>query len=326
MKVLVTGATGFIGQVLAKKLLNRKHQVVIITRDEKKARKLFKDKVSIFKADITDRKSLESLSKDFQILFHLAAAVSYRRPSKKNYYSTNVLGSENVLRETRRMTKLKKIVYVSSAGVYGPIENPPIDETFPHKPETDYEISKEKGETIAREYIQKGLPINIIQPTLVYGPGDLASGIFSLFKAVAKGMFMKIGKKEVLMHPAYIDDVVNALILASQKKVTGETFIIGDEKTLSLSKMAELIAKESDSQLLPFYLPYPFARLAGILGDVGNKFGIAFPITSITVSFMTHHRAYVITKAKRVLGYQPKVPFEKGVKKTFLWYKKKGYL
>ena len=326
MKVLITGATGFIGQHLVKRLVQENHQVSVLVRNPAKARKLFGKKAVVFQADITDKKSLERFPRDFQWLFHLAAAVSYRYPQKQDFYQTNVLGSENVFWLASKMKRLQKIVYLSSVGVYGPIQDPPADETWSYQPETDYEISKEKGEQVASKYIKKGLAINIIQPTLVYGPGDTASGMFSLFRAVSKGRFMTIGRKEILMHPAYIDNLIDALILAAQSKVKAEVFIIADEKPVSLKKLAVMIGQTMKVKLLPFYLPYFLARLIGLFGDWLNKLGVSFPLSSQTVDFMTHHRAYNIAKAKKLLGYQPRISLREGIKRTVDWYSLKEHL
>lgn len=311
MKVLVTGGTGFIGQHLVKRLLGDSHQVAVLTRNSERVKKLFGESVEILKADITEAESLKNIPKDFQWLFHLAAAVSYRHPDKETFYKVNVQGSRNILMLAGQMKNLKKIVYVSSVGVYGPIENPPADETWPHKPQNDYEISKEKGEQVAWRYIKKGLPANIIRPTLVYGPGDAASGMFGFIKAVAQRRFMKIGKKAVFMHPAYIENVVDALVLAAKSKVVGEDFIIGDEDYLALEELAKMIAKEFGVKLLPFYLSCSIAK---VLGKVG------VPFSSATVDFMTHHRAYNINKAKKLLDFRRSFSTKEGVKKTVNWY------
>jgi len=326
MKVLITGATGFIGQHLVKRLVQENHQVSALVRNPAKARQLFGKKMVVFQADVTDKKSLAKLPQDFDWLFHLAAAVSYRYPQKQDFYQTNVLGSENVFWLASKMKRLQKIVYLSSVGVYGPIQDPPADETWLYQPETDYEISKEKGEQMASKYIKKGLAINIIQPTLVYGPGDTASGMMSLFRAINKGFFMPVGQAQVLMHPAYIDNLIDGLILAAQSKVKAEVFIIADEKSVSLKKLAAMIGQTMGVKLLPFYLPCSLAKLIGIFGDLINKLGIGFPLSSSVVDFMTHHRAYNIAKAKKLLGYQPRISLKEGIKRTVDWYKKEGFL
>lgn len=211
-------------------------------------------------------------------------------------------------------------------GVYGPIEKPPAAESYPHNPRNDYEISKDKGEQIAWEYIKRGLPINIIRPTLVYGPGDMSSGMFRLFKVVAQRKFMKIGKKKVFMHPAYVKNVIDALILASESKVLGEDFIIGDRDYLALKDLVDIIALGFKVKLFPFEIPEIIGKILGRIGDLIISLGIKFPLSSGTIDFMTQHRAYEITKAKRLLGYRPKFSLKKGVMKSVVWYKKRGYI
>ncbi|MFC1627319.1 NAD-dependent epimerase/dehydratase family protein [Patescibacteria group bacterium] len=322
MKVLVSGASGFIGRHLVRRLLKDKHQVTVVVRKSKKAVMIWGNKVKIVQADIGSEKPFKDLKNKFDWIFHLAAAVSYRQPAKAEYYQVNVKGSRNILRLAKKCQGLKKLVYVSSVGIYGPINKPPADESWPHRPENDYEVSKNKGEDLVRKYIKQGLPVNIIQPTLVYGPGDVNSGMMALFKTVKQRKFIKIGKQPVLMHPAYVNNVVEALILAAKTKVSGETFIIGDEKALPLDKMAEMMAKILKVKLLPIKLPLALAKLIALVGDGLRLVGIKFPLSSSTVYFMTHHRAYLIDKAKKKLGYKP-IDTKTGFSKTIKWYKEK---
>jgi nucleoside-diphosphate-sugar epimerase len=146
-----------------------------------------------------------------------------------------------------------------------------------------------------------------------------------LFKTVKQRKFVKIGIQSDLMHPVYINNVIEALILAAKTKLSGETFIIGDEKALPLDKMAEMIAKILKVKLLPIKLPLILAKLMALVGDGLKLAGIKFPLSSSTVYFMTHHRAYLIDKAKKKLGYKP-IDTKVGFSRTIKWYKEEGVI
>jgi len=326
MRILLIGGTGFIGRHLIRDLIKDKHKITVLSRNPNRIGKEFLGKVSLIRADVIQKKSLRKISDSFDWAFYLAAAVSYRNPTKDDFYKTNFTGTRNVFTVLEKMSNLKKSVYVSSVGIYGPIETPPADENLVHKPKNDYEISKDQGEKIVWRFTKKGLPINIIRPTLVYGPEDVASGMFRLFKAVSQKRFLKIGKKEVLMHPVFIKNLSQALILSAKTNISGEDFIIGDRNYISLKNLAKMIASEFRVKPISFELPKIFGRVLGIVGDLLIKLGIKFPLSSETVSFMGQHRAYNINKAIKMLGYKPAFSTKEGIKKTAAWYQKEGIL
>ncbi len=144
-KILVTGAAGFIGRNLIDRLLKGEHSVTALVHNSSKARNLWGKKVTLICADVTDAHVVDILPDDFFFIVHAAAAVSYRLPKKDEFYRVNVEGTKHILSVAAKQKQLEKFVYLSSVGVYGPVINPPADETTHHNPVNDYEISKEKA-------------------------------------------------------------------------------------------------------------------------------------------------------------------------------------
>jgi nucleoside-diphosphate-sugar epimerase len=128
------------------------------------------------------------------------------------------------------------------------------------------------------------------------------------------------------MHPVYIKNLIDALLLAAKSSVKGEVIIIGDSKAQSLDNLANLIAREMGVKLLPLKLSYLFGLCLAYIGDVIRKVGVLFPFGSDTFYFMTHHRAYDISKAKKVLKYKPEVTTINGIRRTINWYRKNNIL
>lgn len=323
--ILIPGGTGFIGSNLAD-FLCKKNQVYTLSRSGSPRKH---KNITHLKTDINNPELASIISKtkpDF--VFNAAAALSYRHATDQEYQHTNIKGTQNLfhaLKLTQKKRKIQKVVHLSSVGVYGPIKKIPAGESHPKKPQTIYEKTKLTAEKIALSFATH-LPINIIQPTLVYGPGDTSSGMYRFFLAVSKKKFLPIGKKTGFMHPLYIDNLTDALVLAATTNKKEKTWIIGDNRYYRLEKLASIIAKTQKIQLLPGYLPLFVAKTIGQLGDLLIKLGISFPLNSGTVEFATTHRAYSIKKAKTELKYSPKINFHAGASCTINYYREKGII
>lgn len=312
--ILVTGAAGFIGRNLVERLIVKKYRVTAFVRDEAAARQLFGARVSYREGDVADGKFMMNLPRDFSQIVHAAAAVSYRRPEKEEFYRVNVEGTENILAVAEKQKHLEKFIYLSSVGVYGPVIHPPADETTPHTPVNDYEISKDKAEQLVIKQFKK-IPSVIIQPTLVYGPGDTASGMHGLFQAVRKGLFINIWGNKTQLHPCYIDNVIDALLLSIHSPIQSQTFIIADPKPYTLPDLVRMIKEAGGNRVPTPAIPLSCMKALGYVGDAVRRFGLPSPISNETVRFMTEHRAYDIGKAQSLLNYTP-VSTEFGILRT----------
>lgn len=203
-------------------------------------------------------------------------------------------------------------------GVHGDVQTIPAHEETPFNPTDLYQKTKLMAEQYVWQFHKDtGLPISVVRPISLYGPGDLR--MLKLFRTIKKRQFIYIGKGNVLFHPAYIDDVIEGFLLcATHQKAVGEAFIIGGDGYLPLQELVDLISAKLQvpSPRLHILLA-PIEWLAGVRESMCAPLGIEPPLHKRRVCFFKNNRAFSIEKVKRNLGYSPKVPLEKGLKEPF---------
>ena len=325
MRVLVTGATGFLGSCFVKFLLHQKIDVVILTRDMGKASRLFGNKVSLRKGELKNKESLISAVEDVEIVFHLAGLTGGAGVISKDFYRVNVDGTKNLL-DACESSHIQRFVYCSTANIYGNTGLTPINETVPCNPMGDYEESKHSAETVVLEYGCKGYEIVIIRPSWIYGPGDLKS--IGLFRLIQSGRFILIGDGKNLHHPVYIDDIIQGLYQCAIKTVNNsEIFILGGKEIATTHQLVSKIACLLFVTLPRIRVPLGLARFFAIgIGSLCVAGGLKFPVTKDRLEFFCLNRAYNISKAQNLLGYEPATSLDQGLESTVMWYKKYGYL
>lgn len=323
MKVLVTGSTGFIGSKLVKRLLQEGWQVRCLVRKKQTHIR----KLEYIFGDLSDPTSLAKACKGVDIVFNLAAVLPHHNLPASEYFKTNYEGVKNILQASVK-SKVKRVVHVSTVGIFGSTDNSIVDEKSKHRTNDPYSESKEAAEKLIAEYIKaKKIAIVIIRPTLAYGPGDIRPGFSDLFKFIWKRIFILVGSGENYFHTIYIDNLIDALLLAATKKeAIGEDFIIGDDPCPKMKEVVFAISKAERRLIYPFFIPVVIARVIGIFFDISSKLGIPKILNSRRVKFITENRRFSINKAKNILGFKPMVGLEEGTKITFNWYKENGYI
>jgi len=327
MKILVTGGTGFTGSALVRKLLSMGHQVKTI--DYKKGivyDELRKEGAEVIIGSITDKSLVDKATEGMEFVFHVAAAFRELNVPDEHYYNVNVNGTRYVF-EAAEKQNVKKVVYCSTQGVHGHISNPPGNENSPISPEDYYQQTKYEGELVAQEFIKKGMKVTIIRPTAIYGPGD-PERFYMIFKRTNSGKFPMFGNGETFYHPVYIDNLVDAFILSMDlNKGNGETYIIADEEYFPIKELVKRVGKAVNKDVKIKYYPILPLLIAGhVVEKVCKPFGITPPIFPRRVDWYRQVRAFRIDKAKKELGYNPKVGIDEGLSKTAEWYKEKGYI
>ncbi|MDO3642078.1 NAD-dependent epimerase/dehydratase family protein [Mucilaginibacter sp. L3T2-6] len=233
MRILVTGATGFIGRYLSFKLAEQGYNVVALCRNVNHPYLIPHKNITAVKGDILDRPSLISAMKDCQQVYHTAALAKMWRRDKNDYYNINVAGTRNVL-ELAMDLYISKIVYTSTCGVWGPTIKHPMTENDPRIDgfAIDYERTKYLAEIETRIYANKGLNVVTVNPSRVYGEGPITDSntVGKMIYGYLKGKWRIIpGKGTQVSNYAYLDDVVNGHIAAMEQGEPGNRYILGGE-------------------------------------------------------------------------------------------------
>ena len=323
MDILVTGATGFIGRHLVERLKKEGHRVFCLVREESKEKAKELKEVNVVYGDITKKETLKRNLKSYDAVFHLAAAFG-KLMRREDYFKVNVYGTKNLL-EVCKEKNVGRFIHYSACGVYGSSKKV-IDETSPYNPGNPYEESKMEGEKIVIFFMNR-LPIVILQPAVVFGPGDTYN-IFKLFKGIKEGKFVIIGDGENKLHFVYIKNLVDASLLAlKSKRAIGERFLIADEKALRVRELAFFIAKQLNVSHSFLSIPKWLALIIAYFEEKRAKITMSQPlITREGVKFLSENHEYCILKAKKILGYKPKYTTYQGIVETIKWYRERGLL
>ncbi len=327
MKVLVTGGTGFTGKALVTRLIADGHDVVALDYKEgHKTQELREAGAEVIIGSVTDKAIVEKAVEGVDFVQHLAAA--FRELDVPNSYYEDVnIGGTRIVHEAALAAGVKKVVYCSTCGVHGNVDNPPGDEEGPINAADYYQQTKYEGEPVSLSFNEKGLPTTIIRPAAIYGPGD-PERFFMIFRRVAKGRFPMFGSGKTLYHPLYVDNLVDALILAMEPgRGDGNAYLIADEEYLSIEDLVTRVGKAMNVDLKVQHYPILPLIVAGhVFETVCKPFKITPPIFPRRVDWFRQNRAFSIEKAKRELGYVPAVGLDEGLRRTYDWYQAEGLL
>jgi nucleoside-diphosphate-sugar epimerase len=211
--------------------------------------------------------------------------------------------------------------------VHGNVERPPAGEDAPIVPADYYQRTKYEAEPIVEEYFKKGLKTVILRPAAIYGPGD-PERFYLIFKRVASGTFPMFGNGLTLYHPLYIDNLIDAIILAMEDgKGDGRTYLIADEKYIGIEDLVRKVGTAMKIEVRIRHYPLTPLIVAGhVCETVCKPLGIKPPIFPRRVDWYRQNRAFKIDRARRELGYVPRVGLEEGLERTAEFYRREGLL
>lgn len=312
MRYFVTGATGFVGGVLTRKLREGGHQVRALVRDPGKAGGLKAIGVELFPGDVTDKESMREAMSGTDGVFHVAGWYKIGTRDKSGGEKVNIQGTRNVL-ELMQELNIPRGVYTSTLTINSNTDSRVVDEKyrFAEGHLSEYDRTKAVAHNIAEEFIAKGLPLVIVQPGLIYGPGDtstLRDNLLDFLKGRLPALPDKTG-----YCPAHVEDIAEGHILAIQKGRVGENYMICGEP-ITVSEMFKIAAKVSGRRA-PATVPHQVMKLMSALVK---------PLDAFLPEMYTSEGLRVVggvtywgdnSKAKRELGYAPR-PFREGWTET----------
>ena len=323
MKALVTGANGFTGSYMVRNLLKSGYTVRGLVRKSSNLDLINNLDIELAYADLAKDEITNEIMDGIDVVYHVGAAFRIEGVPKSYFWDVNVEGTKKLLVAAKK-AGIKKFIHCSTVGVQGDIKNPPAKETHPNNPGDYYQESKLEGEEFALGYFKKeGLKGTVVRPVGIYGPGD--TRFLKIFKFINNGKFRMIGDGNVLYHLTFVEDLVEGFRLAGEsEKANNEIFTIGGNGYLTLSELVKKIAKILDKPASNKSIPVWPVWIAGALCELVCKpFGISPPIYRRRIDFFIKDRAFDITKAKTILGYNPTTTLEEGLAKTAAWYKEK---
>jgi nucleoside-diphosphate-sugar epimerase len=319
MKIFLTGASGYIGNKLACTLATQGHTVHALIRNSTAENILRHPMIKIFKGDLRDKESILESMKGCSQVYHTAGIARLWSKNRDIFYEQNVGCTIHVL-EAALACSVKKFVYTSSCGVWSPAGNHLHTENDPRIGafDNDYDLSKYLAEKAVREYGQKGLFTVIVNPPRVYGPGlDRSSSAVNRYIQLL--LFGKISPLpwhlDAQSNYSFIDDVVHGHILAMEKGLGGERYILGGEN-ISYRRFVNTIKELNIKKKL--YLRIPGAVLKAwssielLRGKISNHVPV---VTPKMIERFSLDKMFDCSKAVKQLGYKI-TPFEQGLRTT----------
>jgi dihydroflavonol-4-reductase len=326
-KVLVTGATGFTGANLTHKLVNMGLDVVAIARPTSNLSQ-FEDKpITWFRGDVADETLINQATEGVNYIFHMVTPFREAKAPDVEFYNVHVLSTQLLAKAALKQPDFKRFVHVSTIGIHGHVSDPPADETYRVEPGDIYQQTKLESEVWIREFSQStGLPIAIVRPAGIYGPGD--KRFFKIYKWAYQGWVPVIGNGSNLLHFIHVDDLTDFMIVtATHEKAVGETFICGSEEAMTFKDMVTLISQYYGSDAKFLKLPKkPLFWIGDILEGICRPFGIEPPVYRRRLAFYTKDRSFNTFKMRNMLGFSTKHSDEDGLRELAQWYLDNGWL
>jgi len=325
LRVLVTGATGFLGGHLIEEMSKGSHVPVCAYRagsDTGKIDQLGLEKINF---DLTDPAAMRAALTDIDAVVHLAAYYTFTG-RKEVYEKVNVKGTGDLVKACED-AGVRRFLYCSSTEAMGPIADPPGDESSPLNPQYEYGRSKARAEELVRA---SDLNWTILRPSGIYGPSnidDVAFYFITSFKGFASKFIIGSGKN--LIQFVHVKDVVQAFMKALEAPASiGRTYIITQARPYTYEEVYRVLADIFQQPEPRWRVPKGLAKIMmmpieGFSALIGRE---NFLYRRETVESVTSDRAFSIDRAREELGYEPEYDLPRGMAETVAWYKDNGYL
>jgi len=308
--VLITGATHFIGSHLAEKLVMLGSNVKAFIRYDYQNNQGSLDKlpihiqnqIEVIHGNLTNPEAIDQVASNADVVFHLGVldAIPYSHINLRDWLEVNIIGTLNLLNAAQKHN-VQKLVHISSIEVYGKVKDMPIDEEHPLQAQSPYIASSIGAEKLVEGYYSsENLPVTIIRLSNSYGPVQSRASIIPTI--IAQGLVepkLFLGNMRVIRDFVYVEDVVDGLLKAAETpKSSGEAINLGSGQGIAIGDLAEKI-----------------------VALIGRDVKIIFDATRIRPqSYDIEQLVADITKAQKLLGWQPKTSLDNGLKQTIEWF------
>lgn len=326
MRALVTGATGFIGSHLVEALLRRGTLVRCLVRNQRQLGWIKNAPVEVVVGNCREKKSLKQAVKDVDLVFHLAGATTAAK--EKTFFKVNALGTENLIQACiEQNTRLKKFIFLSSQAAAGPCRSERgKKESDPCEPVSAYGKSKLLGEKLALSHSRE-IPLLILRPCAVYGPRD--KGFYALFKCLSRHIKPCLCDPDQHISLCYVLDLIRGILLAAETPTkTGEIFFLSDGQDYRMAEMGDIFGQAMKIRALPLRLPkqvlFGMAFFADCFSRVSGKPSILS--RGKVAEMIQKNWCCDITKARALLGFEPRIFLPRGAELAVAWYKKESWL
>lgn len=329
LRLLVTGASGFIGSRLALNLQRMGVDAIFTGRDANeiesaRIRELAAAGVVVQIGDLRDRAFVHRLIAGRNAVLHLAAAQHEGHMSDDHFRSVNI-DATRLLLEASIAAGVRRFVYGGTMGIYGSSEHGPINETSEPDPHNIYTRTKLAAEAVIREFAGR-IETVICRIGETYGPGDLR--LLKLFKAIDRSRFVMIGKGDNQRQPIYVDDLGRGLFAAlAQPQAIGEAILLTGNEVMTTREMVAHIAAALERPVPRLHVPmWPVLAAAATSHTLMRPFGLRSPLQPRSLDFFRKSFVFSTSKAKDLLHVEPTVRFSDGARATLAWYRSQGYL
>lgn len=326
MRALVTGATGFLGGALARRLHGMGWQITALGRNLEAGQRLECEGISFVRADLTDAAAIHNACRNQQIVFHSGALSSpWGRP--RDFYAANVIGTENII-SACTAAGIDRLIHVSTPSIYFGYRdrlNVREDDPLPAAPINEYARTKLIAEQRIDQAHAHGLPVITIRPRAIFGPGDTTI-LPRIIDRLKSGRLRVIGSGDNLTDLTYVENVVDALILCAQSNVStlGKKYNVTNGEPRPLWGMIKRLCNALD-------LPFPTRPIPhGVVDKVAGMMEFAYrllpdqpepPLTRYGVGVLAMSTTLDISAARRDLGYEPRVSIDDGFDAFVRWWK-----
>ena len=327
MATVVTGATGFIGSHITKKLVERGERVKVLIRRTSNTKNIDSLDVEKVYGDVGDPDSLRAAFSGCDTLYHTAGFVSFKKSDYQKMLDINVKGAANVL-SAAMDTGISKVLFTSSVAAIGvERDGSMITEATQYDLYSEglgYMNCKYLAEKEARSFAEKGLPVIILNPSVVLGPGDIYLSSSGLVLWFCKKKFP--GYMDGTFNLVDVEDVAEGHLLAAEKGKAGERYILANEN-VSVQSCFALLEKVTGIRAPKMKIPYVFAYTTAFMLE--RVFGFGFPNYSTldldSIKLSKYNWQADCSKAVNELGFT-RTPIEQTIQKTVSWFRENGYL